>query len=56
MFAQNQFEKAVDFYTKALEINDENHIYYANSKCHHILIKCCIFTLGANAYLEWGKM
>jgi stress-induced-phosphoprotein 1 len=31
-YLAREFEKAVMYFTKAIEINPKNHIYYANSK------------------------
>lgn len=32
-FAAKNFEQAVKYYEKAIELNPKNHIYFANSKC-----------------------
>jgi Flp pilus assembly protein TadD len=31
-FAARNFEEAVQFYSKAIELNPNNHIYYSNRK------------------------
>ena len=35
-FALNQFDEAIELYSKAIEIDPQNHIFYANSKYSHI--------------------
>jgi tetratricopeptide (TPR) repeat protein len=58
-FQAGKFEEAVESYSKAIELNPNNHIYFANSKSPNINIStlmCIIFVVGANAYLEWNKL
>jgi len=51
-FAAGHFEEAIDWYSKAIEKNPKNHIYFANSKC---LPEFDLYNIiGANAFLEIG--
>jgi len=31
-FAAKNFEEAIEFYSKAIELNPENHVYFSNRK------------------------
>jgi len=31
-FSQGQFEEAIEFYTKAIQLKNDSHIYFSNRK------------------------
>ena len=42
-FQAHNYHEAVEYYTRAIEINQKNHIYYANRKC---FLQCFISCFG----------
>ena len=49
-FSLKQFDEAIELYTKAINLDQNNHVYYAN-RMLAIFYSTHIF-VGANAYLE----
>jgi tetratricopeptide (TPR) repeat protein len=49
-FSNGKYTEATEWYTKAIEMDGFNHIYFANSKSNIFLT-----FVGANAYIENGQ-